>query len=459
MSALRSERPSIPPRSRAVIAGRLRAWFGLSFPPTRERALDAAIARALESLGDLDAAELARRIELGDRAALDAVVREATVGETYFFRDPSHFELLASHVFPAAAALRGGRVRLWSAACATGEEAYSLAICALEWGIEPEVFATDLNERFLERARGAVYGPWSFRGVPDDVISRWFHDEGRLRRVRDEVRAHVRFSPLNLIDPEPGEIPRDVDAILCRNVLIYFEPEAIVATAHTLVAALAEGGVIVTGPSDPSLPERLGLVAESHPSGLLYRRGRRGEAEVTRTERAAPEPEPEPTPPPKSELRIRASLPPPLPPPPPPAGPAPTGDVVGHARALVARGEVDAARSVHDDLLRTPALDPEPYVLRATLRQDALDDEGALEDLRRATLLERDLPIANLLASVSLRRTGDGVGARRALARCRAALLAAPPDAEAAYAGGAKVRDLLAMERRLSSGDDGRGRR
>jgi chemotaxis protein methyltransferase CheR len=453
---------AVDPAVRDAIGRRLQARFGLTFPSSRTRALETAIARTLDALGEQDPARLLVSIDRDDDRATEALIREATVGETYFFRDPQHFALLSSLVFGS----RRGAVRLWSAGCATGEEPYSLAIAAVQRGLEPEVIGTDLNATFLSRARAGAYGPWSFRGVDAQTQDRWFERDGRIRRVRPEIRRRVRFSALNLVSPAPGATPREVDAIFCRNVLIYFDPPAIAAAASTLASALSKSGVLILGPSDPMLPEDAGLVSVRHAGALVYRRRDAVEAPsgppsldamlalgASNDDRSIGDPSSDEAPASDRILEREASLarasralgaser--------PAAGPPVTteSDLLA-ARRAADRGDLAEAHERLDRIFAAAPFDPEPFVLRATVRQAEGDDDGALDDLRRALLLDRDLPVAHLLTGLSLERRGDPSGAARALARARRLLADLPEERAARCAGGTSVAELRELARR-----------
>jgi chemotaxis protein methyltransferase CheR len=192
-------------------------------------------------------ARLAARVAAREPDAIAAVVERAAVAETSFWRHPE--QLLAVGRWLGALPLP---VTAWCAGCATGEEAYSLAIALLEAGRgfrADRIVGTDVSRRALAVAGGATYAPRALRKLPADAAQRWLDPAGAdgMRRVRPEVRARVAFAPQNLVrDPPPEQAPFDL--ILCRNVLIYFEPPVAGAVLYRLVAALKPGGALVLGP-------------------------------------------------------------------------------------------------------------------------------------------------------------------------------------------------------------------
>lgn len=237
-----------------LIARRVRDDCGIVLDGARRSSLAAAVARL--DVGSPGA--VLRRLEdpVDGRALLGRLVDEVAVKETFFLRNATELEALDWRALHAAARGRGlDRVRIWCTACATGDEAYSLALLALEAfdGVAPpvDVLATDLSETALERARAGRYGERATASLPVALRTRWFEPDGHGLRVRADVRALVRFARHNLIrDPIPplGEAPFDV--VTCRNVLIYFDEAAVTRTVAGLERALAPGGRLVLGAAD-----------------------------------------------------------------------------------------------------------------------------------------------------------------------------------------------------------------
>ncbi|MGQ9711940.1 MAG: CheR family methyltransferase [Desulfotomaculales bacterium] len=147
-------------------------------------------------------------------------------------------------------------LRVWCAGCATGEEAYTLAIILQEMtgGLEPpvgwEVHATDINTRSLEHARRGVYDARSVRCVPEPYLNRYFAVQGNRYRVNEFLRPGVRFYPLNLADGDAMRRMQNFDAIFCRNVLIYFDDNSRQEVALGFYDSLVEGGYIFLGHSE-----------------------------------------------------------------------------------------------------------------------------------------------------------------------------------------------------------------
>jgi len=185
---------------------------------------------------------------------LSLLAQELTVGETYFFRNREQFDALARVVVPDRTRVhRDPRVlRALSAGCASGEEAYSLAIVIGDALPDPSwtvsVRGIDINPTAMQRAQRARYTAWSMRETPEDVQRRWFHAEGNEHVLDASARAAVRFEQKNLADDETWRgTAASYDVIFCRNVLMYFAPEAARAVVARLERALVPGGYLFLG--------------------------------------------------------------------------------------------------------------------------------------------------------------------------------------------------------------------
>lgn len=161
------------------------------------------------------------------------LLNEITIGETCFFRNSPQLEALRTIVLPAIlkskSHLAYRHLRLWSAGCSTGEEAYTLAILLLEErerglkNVAVEVLATDLNVRSLEAAQAGIYGEYALRNVGPAMREKYFTPAGQRLAVKPEVKSLVKFSRLNLIDDARMTFMKGMDVIFCCNVMIYFD--------------------------------------------------------------------------------------------------------------------------------------------------------------------------------------------------------------------------------------------
>ena len=201
-------------------------------------------------------AALVERLRNGREAALIAQVVEALAdGDTAFFRDRSAFDRLRTEVIPALAERNpGGPVRIWSAGCSTGQEAYSLAILAAEMGPLPgggavRVVASDINERALQKAKSGLYSHFEVqRGLPIRTLLAHFEKSDDHWRISPQLRQAVRWGRVNLMDDLSRFGPFDV--ILCRNVLGALHPRAAQQVLGGLESALSPDGWLVTGAAE-----------------------------------------------------------------------------------------------------------------------------------------------------------------------------------------------------------------
>jgi len=271
--AVRPADASVEPDA-SVVAAYVTERAGLSFAGSRRshlyRQITEAMARAGAGAGRVYCSMLDE-----DEAEFDELVARITIGESYFFREPGQLTALRTSILPERRAARsaGAPLRLWSAGCATGQEAYTLAIVLEEQGLagRAEILATDISPGALRVARAGVYGPWSLRAVTLRQRAAYFRAVPAGFRIDERFADPITFRHANLLAPTNSE-PRDVDVIFCRNVLIYFTVDAVRRAAERLAAALAPGGWLVTGSSDPPLEGIAGLEPTVTAAGLVYRR-------------------------------------------------------------------------------------------------------------------------------------------------------------------------------------------
>ncbi len=213
---------------------------------------------ALHGLPDFDAYQRFLRLDPRGPAELLDAVEVLTTNETYFYREPEQLRALERDILPSLARERGGerRLRLLSAGCSTGEEAYTLAALLLGAGRfdgwELEVRGVDLSRRCLARAEAGAYGDQAFRSTEGQALRRWFHLQDGRWVVDEALRRLVHLGPANLLDGV-GLPPGPFDVILCRNVLLYFDPPARRRVLRHLHARLGEGGWLLLGHAESLL--------------------------------------------------------------------------------------------------------------------------------------------------------------------------------------------------------------
>lgn len=202
-------------------------------------------------------AELVTTLKRGDAEALMTMVVEAmTTNETYFFRDKTPFENFRSTILPALLAARPNsrHIRIWCAAASTGQEPYSLAILLKEMGREVDgcridIFATDISKEVLEKARQGIYSQFEAqRGLPIQLLIKYFTQVGDLWQVAPEIRAMVKFHQFNLLSDftHLGMF----DLVFCRNLLIYFGQATKADLLERLAQVIHEDGYLVLGAAE-----------------------------------------------------------------------------------------------------------------------------------------------------------------------------------------------------------------
>jgi chemotaxis protein methyltransferase CheR len=407
---------------------------GMVFTPSRRVEAEAGIARGMRRAGASDLAAYLARVR-DDVAAVDDLVDELLVGETHFMRDPAQMALIRVAVLSALKDRRrtgGPPARVWSAGCATGEEAYSLAILLEEEGLDQGAFVlgTDLSAAALDKARACSYPEKSVRGASGPFLEEYFRLEGERRVLVERIRGRVRFERLNLVGEEDyaAKGAFGMDLILCRNVLIYFSPEAAGRIAARLFDCLAEGGALVTGGADPLLGEHAPFEVEVTRAGLIYRRPRSAacvaEQPTVAVAPAAAPPSPAP---------VVAPVPPDL-------GREAFLRVTAHANA---KGAFEAERIAQAALRRHPA-DAHLHYLRATLLLALDHADEAEEEAGQALYLDPSLAVAHFLLGTILRKRGSRPGALRSFRNVRDLCAARPADEQVPAGAGERTGALLA---------------
>lgn len=434
-----------------AVRGRIRSLTGLAFPESLRTRLVEGVAHGMGCAGLKEPMEYLARLE-GEPELLDDLVTRITVGETYFFRDPAQCELVRKRILPDLLRRRAGRpLRIWSAGCATGEEAYTLAILHGEVAgvtAPAHILGTDLSRQALARARSGRYPRRSLRSLPPEALGRYFKEsDGAFLVARDRLGT-VDFRYLNLAEdtyPTLASGAWAMDLILCRNVLIYFDREMAADVTRRMMASLAPGGWLLLGASDPLPPDPEPCDTVVTDAGIAYRR-----------------PDVESGPPPDAMVgmapeipwRSLGTLPRAVPPPRPPvAEPIEASrqegaeglDVwVTRVRHLANRGALEDASAECSRALTRHPMSAELTYLLGILSGEAGHPEAALSALRGALYLDSSLAVAHLGLAGVLLRMGNAQGARRSMMNAHGLLASQPPEAEVPASDGERAGRLLA---------------
>ena len=200
--------------------------------------------------------ELVQKMKGGAEALTTEVVEAMTTNETFFFRDKIPFDHLREIILPAMLQSRASRrsLRIWSAACSTGQEPYSIAMCLKEKGAalagwRIEIVGTDLSQEVLEKSRAGIYSQFEVqRGLPIQLLVKYFTQSGELWQISPEIRGMVQHRQLNLLQDfsDLGKF----DVIFCRNVLIYFDQDTKINIFERLARSLEPDGMLMLGAAE-----------------------------------------------------------------------------------------------------------------------------------------------------------------------------------------------------------------
>ena len=413
------------------VSGFIAERMGLHFPEERWPDLARGLDTAGQELGFEDPDTCARWLTTRDLTPrqLETLASHLTVGETYFFRDPESFEALEREILPPLVARRseaGRTLRLWSAGCCTGEEAYSLAItCARAlpdlraWNAS--ILATDINPKFLAKAGAGVYSEWSFRGPPGWLRERFFSPAPDKKLAIDPiVKSLVHFGYLNLAEdtyPSLHNHTNAMDVIFCRNVLMYFTPDHQRRVVAALHRCLVDGGYLLVNPAEASTSLFPMFATENIGGVTLYRKTsqptRAGSWPGLVSSAPAPAvPVPEP-----------AFIVAPVPPVPvasaPPITPITESlreDPLVRARTYANQGRLEEALASCEDAIAAERTNPGAHFLRAAICQELGRIEDAVTALGKVLYLDQDFILAHHALGGLYKRLGRRRESRRHLA-------------------------------------------
>lgn len=210
-----------------------------------------------------------------------------TVNETYFFREEGQLKAFSDEIIKEVRALKHNNrsLRIWSAGCSSGEEAYTVAMLLLErgelkdWNIE--VIGSDINQRVLQTARKGIYRKNSFRNTDEYFMKKYFIEEDGHYRVKDVVRELVYFSHMNLIDPIKVQFIGTIDVVFCRNVLIYFDLEARRKVIDNFFHRLADGGYLLLGHAESLMNISTAFTLKHLKNDMVYQKPRKASLSVS----------------------------------------------------------------------------------------------------------------------------------------------------------------------------------
>lgn len=461
---MQSMQTTFPDSLASPLSELVAARTGLYFPPERWGDLERGIAAAAPDFNFPDGESCARWLlsdppagntnarRMNARNVDEVLASRLSIGETYFFRERHSLEIIGEQVLPQLLQARchERRLRIWSAGCSTGEEAYTIAILLdrlipdLEtWNIT--ILATDFNPEFLRKAAQGVYGEWSFRDVPGWLREKYFtrKKDGRFE-ILPRIRKRVTFSYLNFADdvyPSLSNNTGAMDIIFCRNVLMYFTAQRAKQVAGNFHRALVEGGWLVVSPAETSNTLFTPFAPVEFPGAVLYRKTadvgsqplvvgypvlplfEAAEAMPSMTPVALAEPAPAILPEPPDEKTADAN--------PAAARVHQAGDrrlPSRMARDCANRGRLDEALEWCEQALAADKLNPAHHYLLATILQEQGQHDAAIQSLMRALYLDPDFVLAHFALGNLHQSQGRYRQARRHFENVLLLLRLHPPD-------------------------------
>jgi chemotaxis protein methyltransferase CheR len=458
----------------AAVASLLHDAAGLSFDDSRRDSLSFSIAERMNATQSVDVPSYLAMLAGSDGSKeRQALLDEVTIPETHFFRNPPQIRALRKYVLPELLrqAAAGKKLRVWSAGCSTGEEAYTIAIlirellpASVDWDIK--VLATDVSQRALTAGREARYAERSFVMTEALDRSRWFVMDTTTGSwvVRDEVRDLVEFRHHNLVNDPPPHGEEQVDLILCRNVTIYFDRETTRRLMKRLHGQLRDGGYLFLGHAETlwQISDDFTLVSlgdafvyrrlDESPEGeerrwVLPDRRTEDEPRPTRADRRRGDTDRRGRPADAIEIPklprlvtpampVTAALPTVVP---------PTRDPLDAVRTAIAEGRYDEAADIAAEVVAATPLWGQAHYLQGVALTNLGRDADALVVLRKTVYLDPEHGFAHFLLGGALERLGEPIAASRSYRAAASTLGRRKLDGIAPELGGRSVAELAAL--------------
>lgn len=255
---------------------------GMYFPDEKRYYFESRFLRRMEALGFTSFMDYIRHLKNGNnrREEFNSLINELTINETCFFRNRPQFKALQELVLPEIIMAKQNNtvknLKIWSAGCSSGEEAYSIAMILEEmrsgtlanWNVE--VRATDISKRVLGIAQKGVYSEYPVRNMPENYRTKYIESVNGCYKIKDGLKKYIRFSHLNLNDDMGMVFMKGFDIIFCKNVLIYFNLESKKRVIQHFFNSLALGGYLFIGFSESlfGVNDRFKLI--HYPGGIVY---------------------------------------------------------------------------------------------------------------------------------------------------------------------------------------------
>jgi chemotaxis protein methyltransferase CheR len=246
----------VTPQDYEFLRKLLKERSGLDLSADKQYLVESRLVPLARKAGLPGISELVARMKSGDAVMITDVVEAMTTNETFFFRDKIPFDHMRDTILPVLARSRASRrtLRIWSAACSTGQEPYSIAMCLREkaamlagWRIE--IVGTDLSQEVLEKSKSGIYSQFEVqRGLPIQLLVKYFAQIGEMWQLNADIRGMVQYRQLNLL--QDFSSLGKFDVIFCRNVLIYFDQETKAAIFERIAKVLEPDGMLMLGAAE-----------------------------------------------------------------------------------------------------------------------------------------------------------------------------------------------------------------
>lgn len=399
-----------------------------------------------------------------------------TVGETYFWREPAIFRALEEKILPDLIRRKeslGRTLRIWSAGCSSGEEAYSLAIAVKrslfhrpDWNVN--ILATDLNASSLRKATGGIYTDWSFRNAPKWLKEGYFRSLARGRyAISPAIHKMVNFAPLNLATdkfPDHENNTASMDIIFCRNVLMYFSPDAVRQITEKFCHCMLQESIFVVSASELSIDVARELRPWHIGEAIVFRKVAQGENLIQETPTSAgmmpgktetADSSPASWSPGPTETTLCPVLQPTL-----PCAAIPeiktveipaANDQAGQIEALADQGRLLEALTLCDSALESHKLDARLHYLKATILQEFGKLPEATEELKKALYLHPDYFMGHFAMGNLMLRLGKNKAAARSFTNVIDLIAGFAHDAVLPESGGltaGRLREIIQITMR-----------
>jgi chemotaxis protein methyltransferase CheR len=210
---------------------------------------------------------------------MDLIFDLLATHETYFFREEHQLMAFQQEIIPELIDMQkqSRMLRIWCAGCSSGEEPYTVAILCRQqsdlrdWDVQ--ILATDISQKMIAVSKRAIYGGGSFRSTSEAIKHRYFEKTGKHRyTIREDIRQMVTFMKLNLLEENPTQIPPEFDVIFCRNVIIYFDPDAKNRIIETFYKHLRSGGYLLLGHSESLMGYNTPFILRHLKNDVVYQK-------------------------------------------------------------------------------------------------------------------------------------------------------------------------------------------